>query len=128
MVTKQEKLALREQGMTYQQIADYFGISYQAVAQPLAAYNPNHFHYVSESGCIYPNIRKWLNDNKVNKSEFARRCGLSNVSNNKNRLNCYLIGRCDPPKMMIDKILAATGMTYEQAFSKEEAKDGDGNG
>ena len=122
MATKQEKLALREQGMTYQQIADHFGISYQAVAQPLAKYQPNHFHYVTETGCVYPNIRKWLNDNKVNKSEFARRCGFCNQSDRKKRLDGYLKGRCDPPKRVIDKILSVTGLTYEQAFSKKETK------
>ena len=39
MATKQEKLALREQGMTYQQIADHFGISYQAVIRSISRTN-----------------------------------------------------------------------------------------
>lgn len=120
MATKQEKLALREQGMTYRQIADHFGISYQAVAQALAEYNPKHFKRVSESGCIYPNLRKWLNDNKVGKSELVRRCGYANVYRNKNRFDYYLTGRNEPPKRVIDKILMVTGLTYEQAFSAEE--------
>jgi predicted transcriptional regulator len=118
MATKQEKMALREQGMTYRQIADHFGISYQAVAQALGEYNPNHFKYISETGCVYPNLRKWLNDNKVGKSEFARRCGYANVYCNKKRMDYYLTGRNDPPKNVIDKILMVTGLTYEQAFSK----------
>lgn len=118
MATKEEKLVLREQGMSYQQIADYFGISYQAVAQPLAKHNPNKFRYVRESGCVYPNIRKWLNDNRVNKSEFVRRLQLMNSNGNKERMDGYLTGRTDPPKRIIDRILAVTGLTYEEAFKK----------
>lgn len=124
MVTKHEKLALREQGMTYQQIADRLGISYQAVAQALGEYNPNHFHYVPETSCIYPNLRKWMNDNKVGKTELTRRCGYANSPSNKGRIFRYLQGKVDPPKRFIDRILAATGLTYEQAFGE----GGDGNG
>lgn len=118
MATKQEKLALREQGMTYQQIADRLGISYQAVAQALATHNTKHFHYISESCCIYPNLRKWLNENQVSKSELARRCGYAGSPGNTNRVFSYLQGKIDPPKRVIDKILAATGLTYEQAFGE----------
>jgi len=118
MATRAEKLALREQGMTYRQIADQFGISYQAVAHSLASYNPKRFQYITETGCVYPNLRKWMNDNKVGQSEFARRCQFSNSPGNKNRMRGYLIGLADPPKRTIDKILAVTGMTYEEAFGE----------
>ena len=116
MVRKEEKMALREQGMTYQQIADHFGITYQAVAQTLSKYEPSRFRYVTENGCVYPNIRNWMNRNKVTKSEFVRRLGLCNCYDNKARLASYLRGECDPSKSTIDKILAVTGMTYEEAF------------
>lgn len=119
MATKQEKMALREQGMTYQQIADHFGISYQAVAQTLAKYNPNKFCFVRPSGCVYTGLRNWMNKNKVGISEFVRRCGVENCYCNKNRMVGYLSGKTDPPKRTIDKILAVTGLTYEEAFGEE---------
>ena len=116
MATKQEKLALREQGMTYQQIADHFGISYQAVAQTLAKYNPNHFQYVTEAGCAYPGLRNWMNDNKAGRSELIRRCHIESTHQNLSRMRNYLTCKADPPKRVIDKILGITGLTYEEAF------------
>lgn len=120
MATLQEKLALREQGMTYQQIADHFGISYQAVANSLSKHNPRLFRYVSEEGCIYPNLRRWMNENKVGKRELLRRCGLVCAPKNYDRFCSYFQGKVDPPKKTIDKILRVTGLTYEEAFGKVE--------
>ena len=114
--SKEEKMALRDKGMTYQQIADHLGISYQAVAQTLTKYSPSHFRIVKPSGCAYTNIRNWMNANKVGMSEFVRRCGLGNSYSNKNRMTGYLKGKSDPPKRTIDKILSVTGLTYEEAF------------
>ena len=116
MATLQEKLAMRDKGMTYQQIADHFGVSYQAVANSLSKHNPRLFRYVSETGCVYPNLRRWMNDNKVGKRELLRRCGLGCAPNNVARMERYLCGRIDPPKRTIDKILMATGLSYEEAF------------
>lgn len=119
MATLQEKQALRDKGMTYQQIADRLGISHQAVAQALSKHNPRRFQFVPENGCVYPNLRRWMNENKVGKRELVRRCGLECLPNNIARLESYLLGRTDPPKKTIDKIISATGLSYETLFSME---------
>jgi transcriptional regulator with XRE-family HTH domain len=119
MASLQEKQALRDKGMTYQQIADHLGISYQAVANVLSKNNPGRFQFVHENGCVYPNLRRWMNENKVGKRELVRRCGLECLPNNVARFEEYLLGRADPPKKTIDKILRATGMSYEEAFWRE---------
>lgn len=119
MATLREKQELRDKGLTYQQIADHLGIRYQAVANSLSKQNPRLFRYVSESGCVYPNLRRWMNENKCGKRELLRRIGLGCAPNNYNRICSYLLGKVDPPKKTIDKILSVTGMTYEEAFLRE---------
>lgn len=119
MASLQEKQALRDKGMTYQQIADHLGISYQAVANVLSKNNPRLFRFISESGCAYPNLRRWMNENKVGKRELLRRCGLAVAPGNVARLESYLSGRVDLPKRTIDKILSVTGMSYEEVFWRE---------
>ena len=65
MAKFEEKVKLREQGMTYAQIADKLGISKQAVAQALSQYNPKQFRFIKETTCIYKGLREWMNKNKV---------------------------------------------------------------
>ena len=116
MATKQEKMALREQGLTYREIAEHLGISHQAVAATLSGCDPRKFHLISESQCAYPGLRNWMNDNKVTNAELVRRCGLTPCSNSFERMRGYLCRRAEPRKRTIDKILSVTGLTYEEAF------------
>lgn len=116
--TKAEKIALREQGLTYRQIADRLGISTQAVAQVLSKRQPSRFRLVAEEGCVYVGIRNWMNENKVGFTELVRRCGLQTAGGTYPRWRSYLTGQCDPPKRTIDKILRVTGLTYEEAFGR----------
>lgn len=116
MSTKQQKMELREQGMTYKQIAEHLGISYQAVAASLAGYAPCRFHWITESQCIFPGLRNWMNENKTTLPELVRRCGYAPLPTTLSRMRDYLCGRSDMRKKTIDKILCATGLTYEDAF------------
>lgn len=109
-------LEMREDGMTYQQIADRLGCSKSYVGQLLGAYNPYYFIAVTEEGCIYPGLREWMNDNKVGRTELAQRmsnvawpCAVSTLSG-------ILRGHHVPSKTTVDSILKATGMTYEECF------------
>lgn len=120
MSTFEEKKALREQGLSYTEIARRLGISKQAVQQGLASRDVRYFQFVTEKGCIYPNIRKWMNDNRISVSEIARRMGLIPHSSTCERIRGYLTGANDPNKFTIDRILAITNLTYEQAFYREE--------
>lgn len=112
-------IAEREKGMTYQQIADKYGISRQAVAECCGKHSPGHFKGFSKESCIYPNLRRWLNENKVNRAEFLRRLGLVYGTNSSDRLTRYFRGIGYPPKQTIDKMLEVTGLTYEELWEVE---------
>ena len=121
MTDKKTKiLDLREQGLTYQQIADKLGVSRQYVGVLCVRSTPRGFQFITEKGCIYPNLRDWMNENRVSRSELVRRMGLNNSPMHYvSALSSYMRGICDPPKWFIDKMLEETGLTYEQLFYKE---------
>lgn len=110
----------REKGMTYAEIAAKYGISHQAVAQTCARRSACHFKPYTEKECIYPNLRKWLNENRVMRNELARRMYGNPCSTYTTRFSCWFTGRCFPTKETIDKLLAVTGLTYEQLWEKGE--------
>lgn len=65
---------------------------------------------------IYPGIVKWLIKNRVTLAELNRKA----FGNDSQHMSVILHGKIDPRKSTIDKILAATGMTYEEAFGTAE--------
>lgn len=107
---------LRDQGMTYKQIAQEMGVSKSYIGQLLGGYDPYHFQYISKEGCIYPGLRKWMNDNKVCRTELVRRMGKNAWSYSVSAMTSMMMGRTMPTKYSIDAILRVTGMTYEQCF------------
>lgn len=113
-------LAERNKGKTYQEIAEQYGVSYQTVAAAIGRRSPGHFRVYTKKNVIYPNLRNWLNDNKVCRNEMLRRMGLTQSGKSVDRLNCYFRGDAYPNKQNIDKMLAVTGMTYEELFAREE--------
>lgn len=65
---------------------------------------------------IYPGIAKWLIMNKMSVKKLSEKIG----ANNKHpHILLILQGKMCPKKTTIDKILAATGLTYEEAFRTE---------
>ena len=110
--------ALRDQGFTYQQIADHIGVSRQRVAQICGRQSDPQFRVISES-CIYKNIRWWMNLHKVSRNEFVRRMGLTADAENSLRLSRVLRGEDMPRKDYIDRMMDVTGMTYEVMFATE---------
>ena len=110
---------LRDQGLKYREIAERFGVSVQYVSMVCASYAPERFQVI-DGNCVYPNLRKWMNDNKVSRSELLRRMGITVHPNNSGRLSSYMRGQCEPRKDFIDKMLKATGMTYEKLFYRED--------
>lgn len=117
----------REAGMTCRAIAEKHGVSWQRVQAVVGKYSPAHFQYVTEAGCIYPNLRRWMNDNKVSRSELVRQMGLEAYPKNIVNLSSVIVGKTSPRKAYIDRMLRATGMTYETLFytEKQEAANED---
>lgn len=105
----------REKGMTYREIAEKHGVSYQCVAHACGKYNPERFQYHKEEAVVFPNLRKWMNDNKISNAELLRRLGYKTYGNAYfSWLRYILNGRNEMKKSTIDKLLAITGMTYEE--------------
>jgi plasmid maintenance system antidote protein VapI len=116
-MTKKDKADayfLRLNGCSVEEIAQRFGVSKQRISQILPRFDRSFQKTRNSDRCIYPVIKKYLLDNRLTYRRFAIICGL-----HPNSLYRNLVGDCDFSKRTIDKILAVTGMTYEQAFSTE---------
>lgn len=111
--------AEREKGLTYQAIADKFGVTKQAVQCVCGKNCDAKFRRWDASKCVYPNVRKWLNENRITKAELIRRMGIETEASNYMRIGDYLRGKGYPLKQTIDRLLSATGLTYEQFFETE---------
>lgn len=111
--------AERDKGLTYREIAEKYGVSHQCVAIACARFSPTHFRYITEKGCIYVNLRNWMNKNMVSISELARRMGYQGSATSSTRISEYLAGRSNPRKQFIDKMIEVTGLPYEKLFEED---------
>jgi hypothetical protein len=115
-------IADRDAGMKYRDIAAKYGVSYQAVAQVCARNGKGavaRFRPYTAEEVIYPNLRQWLNENKVSRSEFMRRLGKVQSGKERSYISHWFRGHHSPTKKVIDNMLAVTGLTYEQLFATE---------
>lgn len=104
----------RAKGLTYRKIAEKYGVSYQAVYSACARLDGTyHNTVITEKGCIYPNLRAWLNADRARRNRFFEAMKGCSIRE-------YMKGARQPKKGAIDKMLEITGMTYEELF-KEEA-------
>lgn len=106
---------MRLDGVPIRKIAEKYGVSYQYIHQLFPGIRKDYRE--KYKSCIYPNIVKFLHENSMSLNELAKRCNLSGVG-----LQDFLSGRNGGSKKTVDKILKATGMTYEEAFA-EDAQD-----
>lgn len=109
----------RLEGMTYEKIADEFGISKQRVYQIIGKPD-KRIICIKKSQCIYPELRKWLIENNMSINALTRKIYGSVEPNNRQTISRLLKGSNLPTKRTVDKVLKATGLTYEQAFYREE--------
>lgn len=108
--------AERDKGLTYQEIADKYGVSKSNVQKACAEFNPSYFKFHKEKTIIYPTLRKWMNDKKISISELVRRLGYECCARTRCSIARVLSGVGNPRKELIDKLIAVTGMTYEELF------------
>ena len=111
---KIEAFAMRLDGETLQAIGDYFGVSKQYVADMLSKGNSAVYRSGLKS-IAYPNIAAWMKAEGISKNSFAEMCNTTAMT-----MNRALRGDGNPSKKLIDDILRATGLTYEEAFSMGE--------
>ena len=109
-------MAEREKGKTYRQIAEEFGVSYQRVAEACARNKQERFCPFTEDRCAYPNLRRWLNENRVGTSELSNRLGYSTCSRTNCRIRDYLRGIQEPTKRFTKAMEELTGMKREELY------------
>lgn len=114
---------MKRDGYTIREIAQAFGISYQRVSHLCAGMtydSKSHFKNSAVEKCIYPNIRNYLTENRITIAELTRRMYGNCNPTNQNNVRKYLKGKGDLTKPTIDRLLKATGLTYEVAFAEVE--------
>lgn len=105
-------LAERAKGLTYRQISEKYGVSYQCVHSVCRNVDGTYKTVITEKGCIYPNLRRWLNKDRRRRDRFFK--AMRGVT-----IREILKGAQMPKKNTIDKMLALTGMTYEELFQED---------
>jgi transcriptional regulator with XRE-family HTH domain len=115
MTRVEEMRAKADDGMTYQQIADAYGISRQRVAQILGRYSSNR-HRPERTYSIYPGVDRWMHENKMTYTEVARQLGYAVAAGTLSRINRIFTGVSEMNKSDIDKLINLAGKTYEELF------------
>lgn len=108
-------------GYTVKEIAEKLGVSKARIYQITYSKLLSSFKEITPKMNIYPNWRRWMNENSVSIPLFCELMGLDRNSSNYNNVYGWMRGRCYPTKKNIDRILETTGLTYEQLFYQEEA-------
>lgn len=112
---KRQAQEMREEGISVLEISERMGYAPDTVRYALS--NPERS---LKQDIIFPQLRKYIAENcESSVSRFAKECKISGST-----MVSILDGSHDVMKKNIDKILCATGMSYEQAF-KREGFDGD---
>ena len=110
---------MKNNGKTYREIGEVFGVSRQRVCQMIGRGDTRFFRHVSAKSCVYKGVRKYLNDNKISIAELVRMVYGAYHPRNFYTMRNRLSGATDMPKSYIDKILEITGLAYEVAFEVE---------
>ena len=120
--TRDAARELRMQGLTFEEIGKRLGVSRQRIAQCCAGMNPEATAWacrIKDLDCIiYPNLKKWMLENKVSISEMMRRIGLDTGSRRSESFSNKLKERKQIKISNIKKILTMTCGTFEQMLVK----------
>lgn len=115
MGRREQIISMREKGMTYQEIGDAMGLSRQRVHQiaqhaPMRRVYGPYFKPGPVQRIPYVGLRQWMMANRVSTSELGRRCG---------RKGLKLDGKHTISVRTANKILAVTGLAYDEAFRRD---------
>lgn len=123
-MTKEEKLKAYEMwldGKTFTEIGNKFGVTGEAVRVALTINERRKKDFV----CIYPGLKKWIIEHNYSVSRFVRELDPS-------RTQTWIMhkfrSKTDFDVHEVKKVLAFTGLTFEEAFGEEAEPGGDANG
>ena len=109
MSKSEQYMALREQGMTYDAIAKRYGVTRQAVQDSISRHK-NRTTYIKPTTVIFPGLRQWMTEHHVRVGRAGAQDGVGIFG------QALSAGRIS--NQSIERILAVTGLTYEQAFRR----------
>lgn len=115
-----DMLQMRLDGSTIQQIADKYGVTKQCVQQQLSiiAGNAKPRPRGIDERVIYPNLAKWIVDNRIAKYKLSEMIGMKIKCTDSIRKKLY--GERDFTITEIKKIIEITGYTFEYIFAEKE--------
>ncbi len=121
MSRKEQIIQLANEGYNYTEIGNIVGVTRQYVTQVFREYGLKlpDFRRLTEEQCVYPNLRNWWNDNRMNYHRFFELMEISYHNANIERMHDYFKGTLNPRKDYIDRLIKATGMPYKTLFYKE---------
>lgn len=115
LLSREEKIAIytkRLDGATIQQLSEEYGVPREVIRAYVLPGKASSIPTKVERSCIYPNISAWMADQMHSYSSFAKQLDVRYET-----LWNALTGTTSPNKRLIDAILCATGMSYEEAFT-----------
>lgn len=115
-----EMVQMRLDGYSFQEIADKYGVSRQCIHQKLSviAGSAKPRPKGIDEKVIYPNLAKWISENRMKKYELSKLLGLSDKSTKS--LSMKLYGERDFSMTEIKKLLEITGQTFEHLFCEKD--------
>ena len=113
MIKTEEYIAHRKSGKSFQQIADEYGVTKQAVQEAIQSYGNRH---IKSTTVIFPGLRNWMTENRV----YVR--DLENLTGCSLRYALHT-GRVNTQK--VNAILEVTKLSYEEAFGDRNDEDND---
>lgn len=121
-VDKELAVKMRREGKSTIEIADYFGVSFQAISAICRKRGARKFSDFIEK-IPYKGIYEYMMaDEKLTIPKFASRLGLDGDHASTEKLRRFIYGEnVSINKRIYDNLLSLTGMTYEQVF---ELRDG----
>lgn len=104
----------RAAGMTYAEIGAKYGVSRQRIGQVYKKYNKYNFKAIKECGCVYINVRDWMNQNSIDRTELLQLIHYDHkvpTSADLHRMYNILLGRLVMPNEMTRRIAKITGLS-----------------
>lgn len=128
-MTEDQKLRaelLRLDGRSPKEIAEILGVPVvEITTHKVRKYKKS---IIGVEMAVFPELDTYMHRHGITRMAFSELCGI-----NYNTMLDILVGDFPPSKLNIDKILAATGLTYEAAFrevknvDRETKRTGDKN-
>lgn len=113
-MTKEELIdacSMRINGHTLQEIADKYHMSKQGMQQSLI----HAMRSRPRDKYVFPRIAHWMSSSGETQHSISQKTGI-----NQTTISTYLSGKSSPSMRFISEILKISGMTFEEAFFKEE--------